>query len=217
MSTPKKALELGKKAGAVMVDLRFTDWPGTWQHCSYPIDTWDAGTFEDGVGFDGSSIRGWQPINNSDMLAIPDAATLRALVQGAGSARRVKAGDFRRELARSAALRRGLDRYIHVVMAQLAASATCLHYHLIGPRLARWLLMSHDRAHSDGFHVTHEFLAYLLGVRRVGITTAAAALQRNGLIEYHRGEIRVLDRRGLEAAACSCYAADLKTYAEVIA
>ena len=97
--------------------------------------------------------------------------------------------------------------------SQLASAATCLRYHLIGPRLARWLLMSQDRAHSDHFHVTHEFLAYMLGVRRVGVTVAAGALQRDGLITYRRGEVRVLDRDRLEAAACSCYATDRKAYA----
>lgn len=75
--------------------------------------------------------------------------------------------------------------------------------------------MSQDRAHSDNFHVTHEFLAYMLGMRLVGIMVAAKTLQRGGLIEYHHGEIKVLDRSGLEAAACSCYVADRKTYAEV--
>jgi len=73
--SPKEFFEFAKKHGAEMVDLKFTDLLGTWQHCSYPIDTWDEGTFENGVGFDGSSIRGWQPINNSDMLAVPDAST----------------------------------------------------------------------------------------------------------------------------------------------
>ena len=95
--------------------------------------------------------------------------------------------------------------------------AGCLRFHQIGPRLARWLLMSQDRAHSDSFHVTHEFLAYMLGVRRVGITAAAGALQRGGLIEYHRGELTVLDRAGLEAAACSCYLGDSRAYAETLA
>jgi hypothetical protein len=79
--------------------------------------------------------------------------------------------------------------------------------------MARWLLMSQDRAHCDHFHVTHEFLAHMLGVRRVGITAAAVALQQSGLIEYHRGELTVLDRLGLEAAACGCYAADQASYA----
>jgi CRP-like cAMP-binding protein len=144
------------------------------------------------------------------------AAPLRALVQGPGSAWRIGATALRREVAGSAALQRIVDRYLYVLMAQLAGSASCLHYHLIDQRLARWLLMSHDRAHCDSFHVTHEFLAYMLGVRRVGITMAAGALQRRGLISYHRGELTVLDRAGLEAAACGCYATDLRTYAELL-
>ena len=142
---------------------------------------------------------------------------LHALVQGAGSALRVTATAFRAELARSPALQRVLNRYLYVLMAQLTGSAACLRFHEIGPRLARWLLMSQDRAHADQFHVTHEFLADMLGVRRVGVTAAASALQRSGLIEYHRGEMAVLDRKGLEAAACDCYASDSQTYADQFA
>ena len=138
---------------------------------------------------------------------------LRALVQGAGMARRLDAAVFRVQLGRSSALQRVLLRYVHVVMQQMAQSAICLRYHQIGPRLARWLLMSHDRAHADAFHVTQEFLATMLGVRRVGITAAAGALQTRGLIHYHRGEMAVTNRAGLEAAACSCYASQQQTYA----
>jgi CRP-like cAMP-binding protein len=140
------------------------------------------------------------------------AAPLRALVQGAGACWRISVAAFRRELAGSPVLQLQLQRYVYVLMAQTVASAGCLRFHQIGPRLARWLLMSQDRAHDDHFHVTHEFLAYMLGVRRVGVTEAAGALQRRGLITYHRGELTVLDRSGLEAAACSCYAADRAVY-----
>lgn len=141
-------------------------------------------------------------------------APMHAVVQGAGHAWRIAAPPFRRELARSTALRQLLGRYLYVQTQQLATTAACLHYHAIGPRMARWLLMSQDRAHADHFHVTHEFLAYMLGVRRVGITVAAGLLQRSGVIRYHRGELTVLDRDRLSAAACSCYDSDLKAYAD---
>jgi len=140
------------------------------------------------------------------------AMPLHALVQGAGMARRVAAAPFRHALSASSSLQQALNRYVYVLMAQLATSAVCTRFHSVEPRLARWLLMTQDRAHSDSFHLTHEFLAHMLGVRRVGITGAASDLQRNGLIRYHRGEITVLDRAGLEAAACSCYAADREAY-----
>jgi CRP-like cAMP-binding protein len=141
---------------------------------------------------------------------------LRALVQGSGATWRIGTAPFRAELARSTALQRAMNRYLYVLMSQLATSAACLRFHLIGPRLARWLLMTQDRAHADTFHVTQEFLAYMLGVRRVGVTAAASALQRDGLIEYTRGELTVRDRNGLEASACSCYATDRQSYARLL-
>jgi CRP-like cAMP-binding protein len=143
-------------------------------------------------------------------------APLHALVQGPGSAWRVGTRDFRGELATGAALRRVLGQYVYVLMSQLAGATACVRFHEIGPRLARWLLMSQDRAHADHFHVTHEFMASMLGVRRVGITAAAVALHRQGLIDYRRGELTVLDRCGLEAAACDCYAEASKAYAELL-
>jgi CRP-like cAMP-binding protein len=139
-------------------------------------------------------------------------APLHAIVQGPDIALRIASEDFRKELASSVALQHVLDRYLYVRMSQLATSAACVRYHLIRPRLARWLLMSQDRAHSDSFSMTHEFMSYLLGVRRVGVTTAASKLQSSGLIKYHRGLLTVLDRRGLKAVACSCYEEDSKMY-----
>jgi CRP-like cAMP-binding protein len=140
------------------------------------------------------------------------AAPMRAVVQGAGASLRLASASFNRELARKGSLHRSVDAYVYVLIEQMAAAVACRRFHLIAPRLARWLLMSQDRAHADHFHITHEFLAYMLGVRRVGITVAAGELQRAGLISYHRGEVAVLDRAGLQAAACSCYATDLKSY-----
>jgi CRP-like cAMP-binding protein len=139
---------------------------------------------------------------------------LHSLVQGPGLAWRIPTRAFRRELAQSVPLQRGLNRYLHVLMAQLVSSAGCLRFHLIGPRLARWLLMTHDRAHSDNFSVTQEFLAHMLGVRRAAISAAAAELQRRNVIEYSRGAITVLNRAGLEAASCGCYVVERQTYSE---
>ena len=144
-------------------------------------------------------------------------APLHALVQGPGSALRIGAAAFQRQLNTFPALQRGMHRYLYVLMTQMAQSAGCLRYHQIEQRLARWLLMSRDRAESDTFRMTHEFLAFMLGVRRVGITAAAGKLHRSGLIEYKRGVLTVLDRAGLEAASCGCYAADRKTYAKLLA
>jgi CRP-like cAMP-binding protein len=158
-------------------------------------------------------------VGREGMLGVPQVlgvatAPLRALVQGAGASWRIGVAPFRQEQARSAALRRVLERYVYVLMTQQVASAGCLCFHPIGPRLARWLLMSQDRAAGGSFHLTHEFLACMLGVRRVGITVAAGNLQRRGLIGYHRGQVTVRDRAGLEAASCSCYSAGRQVYTE---
>jgi len=144
------------------------------------------------------------------------ASPLQALVQGGGHAWRIGIKHFQRELLHSPALLRTMHQYMYVVMVQLITSAACLRFHLISQRLARFLLLTQDRVGSDHLKVTQEFLAYMLGVRRVGITAAASTLQREGLIRYHRGNVYILDRTGLEAAACSCYASNIKAYSDLL-
>ena len=134
-----------------------------------------------------------------------DVTLLRTVVRGAGPAWRMTAERFPEALGQSPALRTTLNRYLIVVTNQVEQMVACTRFHVLEARLARWLLMTQDRAHSDHFHATHEFLALLLGVRRVGVTKAATALQKRNLIHYSRGDIRVLDRPGLQTAACACY------------
>jgi CRP-like cAMP-binding protein len=150
------------------------------------------------------------------MLGV-DVAPFYSLVQGAGSALRITTTAFLRQLENSPALQLELKRYLYVLMRQLAQTAICTRYHLVEARLARWLLMMQDRAHSDHFHVTHVFLAYILGVRRVGITKAANSLLKKKLISYKRGDITILDRVGLEAASCECYRVDKEIYERILA
>lgn len=145
-----------------------------------------------------------------------DIAPFRAIVQGAGSCLRLEATQFARELQRSLALDEAMKRYLYVLVSQLALTAACTHFHVVQARLARWLLMTRDRAHSDEFLLTQEFIAYMLGVRRAGITHAASFLQKNRLIRYSRGKVTVLNRPGLEAASCGCYAAATDMYEQLM-
>ena len=131
--------------------------------------------------------------------------TRGAVVQNAGKAWRMKTSKLRQQLRKSPILLFRLNHYLYLQIAQISRSSGCTHFHEIEPRLARWLLMTHDRIHSDCFHLTHELLADMLGVRRSGVTVAAGAVQFRKLISYNRGDIKILDRKGLEATACECY------------
>lgn len=149
-------------------------------------------------------------VGREGMVGIPLAleigiSPVRALVQGTGTAMRMNAAPFLQELRQSHALKRALHRYTYSLMTQITQTAACNRFHVIEARLARWLLMTHDRVQSASFRLTQDFLSQMLGVRRVGVTKAARTLQQDGLIRYSRGNIAILDRKGLEAACCSCY------------
>lgn len=150
-------------------------------------------------------------IGREGMVGIPlvleiAVSPVRALVQGSGAALRMTAARFRKALHASDALRRELHRFTYRLMTQVTQTAACNRFHVVESRLARWLLMTHDRMNVSPFRLTQEFLSSMLGVRRVGVTKAARALQKAKLISYSRGDITILDRKGLEGAACSCYA-----------
>ena len=170
---------------------------------------------------DGKPLQESGMVGREGMVGVPVALGVKrspshAMVQGAGAAWRIETSKFQLELGRSEALKKAMNLYTHVLMTQLATNSACLSVHRLAARLARWLLMTQDRAQSNQFRVTHEFLAYMLGVRRVGVTTAANALQRRGLISYSRGQVTVLDRAALESSSCSCYDADQAAYAELL-
>ena len=149
-------------------------------------------------------------IGNEGVVGLPllsgdDRAPTSVYVQVPGAGLRIKATLFKKELARSVAIREVMLRYAHAFFNQVAQSAACNRFHSLQQRCCRWLLMTHDRMHSDEFLLTQEFLAMMLGVQRTGVTAAAGALQRDGLIRYKRGTITIIDRDGLEHRSCECY------------
>jgi CRP-like cAMP-binding protein len=200
-----------------LAEVLYAPWePSRWIYfpCSSFISlimpTGDSGGFEVGL------------VGNEGMLGTTlvlgaEMSPQRAVVQGAGVALRMDVAPLRRELGRNKALRGEIDRYLHIRMGQLAQATICAHFHLLEGRVARRLLMTQDRACANTFRVTHEVLAAKLGVRRVGVTEAASSLQQRRLIHYSRGDITVLDRRGLMAASCKCYTADRESYNRTLA
>lgn len=149
-------------------------------------------------------------IGNEGMVGLPlllgdNRAPTSVYVQVPGAGLRMKATLFEKELARSASMRKVMLRYAHAFFNQVAQSAACNQFHSLEQRCCRWLLMTHDRMQSDEFVLTQEFLAMMLGVQRTGVTVAAGALQRAGLIRYSRGNVAILDRAGLIKRSCECY------------
>lgn len=138
---------------------------------------------------------------------------LCGVVHGAGVALCITASRLSQLLDDSPGMRSVFKHYSYVLMGQLQQTATCNSFHEVEMRLARWLLMTHDRANSDTLSLTHQFLADLLGVQRSAVTIAAGKLQRKKLIGYSRGHIRILSRKGLEAACCECYGLQIKDHA----
>lgn len=149
---------------------------------------------------------------NEGMVGVPilfgqetSAATVHVQVPGDGL--RMPARALREVLAQSAPMRHLMRNYAYTVFAQVSQIAACNQFHDVEQRCARWLLMAHDRVAGDDFMLTHEVLGLMLGVRRSSVTVAAGRLSEAGLIEYRRGRVSILDRPGLEARACECYAA----------
>lgn len=133
--------------------------------------------------------------------------TKLATVQREGQALRISADRLREEFRCGGVLQGALLRYTHALMTQISQSVVCNVRHHIEGRLARWLLMFHDRAGADRFFLTHEFMAHMLGVRRSGVSEVAKRLQERGIIRYQRGHFTIIDRAGLEEFACECYPA----------
>lgn len=149
-------------------------------------------------------------VGNEGMLGIAvvlgiKTTQTRALIQMPGSAMRMKAQTLRDELNRDGRLQNLLQRYTHALFTQIAQSAACTSSHEVDQRLSRWLLLTHDRASGEEFEMTQEFMAMMLGVTRSVVTRAAGSLQKEKIIRYTRGQVTVLDRRGLEETACECY------------
>jgi CRP-like cAMP-binding protein len=149
----------------------------------------------------------------STLLLGTSLAPFRAIVQKSGAALRMSAINFTHEFKTSATLEQQLKRYIYVSLSQQMQNAACNRFHIVEERLARLLLMIGDRAQSENFQVTQESLAQMLGVRRVGVTMAAGALQNKNLIRYSRGDLKIQDHAGLESASCICYQKDNEIYA----
>ena len=162
-------------------------------------------TMEDGDGIEVATI-GKEGMHGIPAFVENETSAYRIIVQGAGEACRIEIGRLKEELDRSATLRALINRYRAAFLLQVSQCVACNGLHSIERRCCRWMLMTHDRLETDELPLTHEFLALMLGTRRSSVTEVLQLLQQRGLVKAGRGRITVLDRPGLEAASCECYA-----------
>jgi len=167
------------------------------------ICSWLA-TLEDGNTVEAGVI-GPEGVAGVPVLLGASSTPNQALAQADLLVSRISSRDVITEFRKGGELNRMILRFVHSMFTQVAQTAACNRLHTLDQRLARWLLMTHDRTIGDSCPLTQEFLSRMLGVRRAGVSVAANSLRQNGLIDYHRSDIRILDRKGLEDAACECY------------
>ncbi|MYM68211.1 helix-turn-helix domain-containing protein [Pseudoduganella sp. FT55W] len=201
-------LQLAQKCETVRVENgQLLSEPGQeLRHVYFPIDCLISllGVAEGRMTLEVGSLGREGMLGASVVLGNP-LSQVRAVVQRSGRVYRMAVEDFVTEFYRMESLQHLLHRYTDALLTQAIQIAVCSRFHVLEARLARSLLITRDRLQSDKFHLTHEFLAHALGVRRVGVTKAASALLQQKLITYSRGNIEILDSVGLEAVSCHCY------------
>ena len=178
---------------------------GSIEHVFFPIDGVVSLVIMDSGYIHEVGIIGNEGLVGTPVFLGSDRSPTRAIAQIPGAALRMESKVFQKEMRRRGPLHDLVQRYTQAMINQISQSIVCNHRHSVEKRMCRWLLMSHDRVGVDGFPLTHEFLAQMLGVRRPTVTAVAGTLQKAGLITYHRGKITVLERKMLEDAACECY------------
>jgi len=183
------------------------------RHVYFPIDSIVSllCVMEDGASAE-IAVVGNEGVVGVSLFMGGETTPSRAVVQGGGHAYRMKSQMLKEEFDRAGAMQHVLLHYTQALLTQMGQTAVCNRHHTLDQQLCRWLLLALDRLASHELIMTQELIANMLGVRREGVTEAAGNLQRAGLIEYHRGHINVLDRPGLEARACECYAVVKREY-----
>jgi len=169
---------------------------------------------------DGQTIEA-ATVGKEGMIGVPlllgtTQIPIQVIVQIPGDSLRMKADVFKAQVYSGCPLYTLLLRYTQTLMNQISQTAACNRLHSVEGRCCRWLLMTRDRVESDQFLLTQEFLSYMLGVRRASVSEVAATLQKAGLIHYHRGNLTIRDRQGLEAASCECYRATQQEFERLL-